>query len=117
MSHAGSVASVEDDIEAAGAAIIWVVQETNRYEPGLVEHCEEFRDSITQSTTGFCVGDGETQPEPGVFHTSPFADSMGFDIVVERATMDIVFATSHGIGGDNENLDGQALVELLQGLE
>ena len=109
-----SVADVEEQIVAEGVEIIWVIEEVRFNDAGLHEHCAEFTESITGSNVGWCVGDGETQPEPGVFDDSPFSNNRGFDILVDRSTMEVVLTTSHGTTGGNENLDGQELLEQIQ---
>lgn len=100
--HAGTVADIEDDIRAQGAELIWVLEENTAREWGTAEECLEMMDYLG-SEQGWCVGDGQTEPEPGVFDDSPFSVDRGFDIVVERDTMEIVFSTSHGSPDGNEN--------------
>ena len=63
------------------------------------------------SDAGLCVGDAETQPTAGTFDNSPFSQFRGFDMIVQRASMEIVFTSNHGTPGGNENLDGDAILQ------
>ena len=105
-----SVAAVEDEILAEGVQIIWVIEQVNFVTAGLYEHCAEFSSDVSGSTAGWCVGDGETQPESGVFDDSPFSISRGFDILVDRSTMEVVLTTNHGTPGGNDNITGAELL-------
>ena len=73
------------------------------------------------SSKGWCVGDGETEPEAGAWDESPFSVGRGFDIVVPRSTMTVEFTTNHGTPSGNENIDGDAVLEavrdVIDGLE
>ena len=53
-------------------------------------------------------------PTPKAFDDSPFSVARGFDIIVPRSTMEIVFTTSHGSPGGNENINGQQLLAEIQ---
>ncbi len=110
MAHTGSVAQVEDEIIEAGAALIWVMEQNPLGQPGTAERCRDFMDG-RGSEAGWCVGDGETVPEPGVWDESPFSVGRGFDIIVPRGSMEIVFTTNHGTPNGNENLDGDAVLD------
>ncbi|TNE88201.1 MAG: hypothetical protein EP330_16055 [Deltaproteobacteria bacterium] len=96
-------------MEAEGVAIIWVIEEINLGRDGLYEHCEEFN-GLIGTDAGWCVGDGETMPEPGVFDNSPFSEARGFDILVDRSTMEVVLTTNHGTTSGNENITGEELL-------
>jgi hypothetical protein len=50
-------------------------------------------------------------PTPGVFDNSGFAIGRGFDMLVDRRTMRILYTSSHGTPMGNENLSGQELLE------
>ena len=39
----------------------------------------------------------------------------GFDIVVDRASMQVLYQTTHGTPGGNENLTAQQLLEEIRG--
>ena len=104
---------VEQQIQALGAEIIWVLEANAFLQPGTAAMCREFMDA-QGSELGWCVGDGETIPTPGTFDNSPFSVSRGFDIIVPRSTMEVVFSTSHGTPGGNENIDGEALLAAVQ---
>ena len=94
----------------AGAEIIWVLQEDNRQVPGTAERCMEIMDDLGNPDVGWCVGDDQTRPEPRVFDSSPFAIGRGFDLIVPTSTMEIVYTTSHGTPGGNENLTGEEVL-------
>jgi len=66
------------------------------------------------SSKGWCVGDGETEPEAGAWDESPFSVGRGFDIVVPRSTMTVEFTTNHGTPSGNENIDGDAVLEAVR---
>ena len=68
------------------------------------------------SDNGWCVGDSETEPEPGTFDNSPFSVERGFDIIVTRSDMRIGYATSHGTPSGNENVDGEDILAEVQSL-
>ncbi len=100
----------EDDIEAAGAQIIWVLQEDRSFDAGTAQSCFNFMESIG-ATRGICVGDGQTEPIAGTFAASPFAVGRGFDAIVTRSDMTIVWQASHGTPLGNENPDGAVVLE------
>ena len=100
---------VEQDILALGAQIIWVLEANSFLQPGTAEECRNFMDA-QGSETGWCVGDGQTIPTPGTFDNSPFSQGRGFDIIVPRSTMEIVYSTNHGTPGGNENITGEELL-------
>lgn len=104
---------VEDQIVEAGAEIIWVLEQNQFLQAGTAEDCRTILDSFG-STHGWCVGDGQTQPTPGVFDASPFSIQRGFDIIVPRQTMQIVYSTSHGTPMGNENITGEELLAKVQ---
>ncbi|MEN0062549.1 MAG: hypothetical protein AAGA48_10400 [Myxococcota bacterium] len=66
------------------------------------------------SNRGICVGDSETRPEAGTFDQSPFSIARGFDIIVDRSSMEIVWESSHGTPSGNENLDGTEVLAAVQ---
>lgn len=103
------MAEFEDEIVGAGAEIVWVLEQTLRAEPGTAETCRTAMDGYG-SSLGWCVGDGETQPTAGVFDESPFAEGRGFDILVDTATMEITWVSSHGTPSGNDNLDGASVL-------
>jgi hypothetical protein len=113
VSHTGSVVQVEQDILAAGAQIIWVLEANGFGQPGTPEDCRNFVDA-QGSNAGWCVGDGETIPVPLTFDNSPFSIGRGFDIIVPRSTMEIVYATNHGTPDGNENITGEELLAEIQ---
>ncbi|MCO4773123.1 MAG: hypothetical protein KDA24_24020 [Deltaproteobacteria bacterium] len=79
-------------------------------QPGTAEGCRDFMDG-RGSEAGWCVGDGQTEPEPGVWDDSPFSVGRGFDIIVPTHSMEIVFTTNHGTPGGNENLTGDEVLD------
>ena len=111
------MALVEEDIIAAGAAIIWVLTETRDFDPGTAENCRTFVDS-RGSDNGFCVGESEmmNQLSPGlrVFDTSSFALGRGFDLIVSRRDMVIRQTSNFGTPRGNDNLTGEELLALIQ---
>jgi hypothetical protein len=109
------VADVEDQIVAAGAQIIWVMEQAPNNAPGTADNCYDFM-NLQGSTKGWCVGDSQTQPVPGVFDDSPFSIARGFDILVTRSTMVVEFSTNHGTTGGNENITGAELLAEVQAL-
>jgi hypothetical protein len=104
---------VEQQILDVGAQIIWVLEADSFGQPGTAEWCRTFVDSMG-SQVGWCVGDGQTIPTPGTFDDSPFSIGRGFDIIVPRSTMEIVFSTSHGTPLGNENITGEELLAAVQ---
>lgn len=66
------------------------------------------------SDDGWCVGDSQTQPVPGTFDTSPLANNRGFDIIVDRLSMEIVYATTSGTGNQDKNPDGAELLAAVE---
>lgn len=106
MDHAGGVADVEQDIVDAGIEIVWVLEVTNRMAAGTAETCRDTMDALG-SSLGWCVGDGETEPEAGTFNDSPLAQGRGFDIFVPRDSMRLEWSSSHGSPSGNENLSGE----------
>ena len=99
------MAEVEQDIIDAGAQIIWVLEQNRIGQPGTAIRCRETMD-LLGSTMGWCVGDNQTEPVAGTFDDSPFSVNRGFDIIVPRSTMEIVWSTSHGTPSGNENPSG-----------
>ena len=106
---------MEEEIQAAGAQIIWVLEQTNTNQPGTAEQCRNVIDSLG-SDRGWCVGDGQTQPTMSAFDDSPFSAGKGFDIIVSRQDMLVRYSTNHGIGGGNENIDGAALLAQVEAI-
>ena len=100
---------VEQQILDAGAEIIWVLEANSFGQPGTAQTCRDFVDS-QGSTLGWCVGDGDTMPNPGTFDNSPFSIGRGFDIIVPRGSMTIEYTTSHGTPNGNENITGEELL-------
>jgi len=109
------VAEVQDRIQDAGAALIWVLEADTSGEPGTAESCEAFVRTAGGST-GWCVGDGQTEPDPGEFDESPFSRGRGFDIAVRRETMVIEFVTNHGTPSGNENLSADDIARAIEAL-
>jgi len=66
------------------------------------------------SDDGWCLGDGQTQPTPGTFDNSPFSINRGFDMIVERATMEIVWENSHGTGSGQDNPTAQDVLDAVE---
>lgn len=100
------MAEVEDDLIAAGAQIVWVLEQDPSFQPGTADRCTFVMDELGAQDQGFCVGDSQTEPVPGTFDDSPFSVARGFDMIVARSTMQIVWSSSHGTPTGNENLTG-----------
>jgi hypothetical protein len=107
------VADYEDDIIDAGAQLVWVLEQNTIGQAGTPEDCVTFMDS-RGSDAGWCVGDSETQPEPGTFDESPFSVARGFDMIVDLDDMRIVWTTTHGTPAGNENIDGEDVLDAVQ---
>jgi hypothetical protein len=108
------VAEVEDEIVAAGAEIIWVLEQDPSFEPGTANRCMETMDALGSKDQGWCVGDEQTEPVAGTFDDSPFSVARGFDMIVPRSTMEIVWTSSHGTPSGNENLEGEDVLAAVQ---
>lgn len=100
---------MEQDIIDAGAQIIWVLEQNTGGNIGTAEDCRAYIDG-KGSTQGWCVGDGMTMPVPGTFDDSPFSNARGFDMIVVRETMTVVFSSTHGTTAGSENLTGAELL-------
>jgi hypothetical protein len=109
------VAQVEEDIIAEGAQLIWVLEtdRVGRRDAATAERCRAFM-RARGSSQGWCVGDAETMPTPGVFDRSPFSIARGFDMLVRRSNMRILWASSHGTPAGNENLTGQEVLDVVR---
>lgn len=107
-----SVAEIEQELVDAGAQIVWVLEADVYQTPGTAQSCY---DAVgTAATLGWCVGDGQTEPEPGEWDDSPFSQNRGFDIIVPRESMTIEFTTNHGSTSGNENLDADELLAAVE---
>lgn len=104
-----SVADAEEEFEAAGAGLVWVLEQTRSVQPGTAEDCVSFM-TTAGATTGWCVGDSMTEPTAGVFVDSPFKNGRGFDFVVPRASMTVEYVTTHGTGSSDANPTGAELL-------
>jgi len=113
------VAQSEDEIIAAGAEIIWVLEQGSGFTDGTAENCIDTMEALG-ATQGWCVGDDESLPAPDVFDDSEFAIGRGFDLIVPRSTMTIDWVSTHGTPSGNDNLDGddvlQAVEDIIGGL-
>ncbi len=107
------VAQVEERIIAAGAQLVWVLEQDVQANPGTADSCRRFVNA-QGSDKGLCVGDGETQPMPGVWDRSPFAEGRGTDVIVRRSDMRILWTSSHGSPRGNENLTGEEVLAEVQ---
>lgn len=107
------MAEIEAEIVDAGAEIVWVLEQDVRQQPGTAALCMETMDAL-DSERGWCVGDAQTQPVAGAFDDSPFSVARGFDMIVSRRTMQIVWTSSHGSPSGNENLDAEDVLAAVQ---
>lgn len=100
------MAQVEDDLVAAGAQIVWVLEDDPTFQDGTADSCQTVMDALGAQDQGFCVGDGQTLPVANTFDDSPFSVARGFDMIVPRRTMKIAWSSSHGTPTGNENMTG-----------
>lgn len=98
-------------IEAEGARILWVLEEDVHGTPGTAASCDDAMTELGVGPVGWCVGDGDTEPVPGTFDDSPFSVARGFDMIVVRQTMQIVWSSSHGSPAGNDNPSGDEVLE------
>lgn len=103
----------EQEIVDAGAQIIWVLEENSSGQIGTATDCRRFMDG-KDSAEGWCVGDGQTRPTPAAFDDSPLGPSRGFDMIVDRRSMQVVFTSTHGSGASDMNLNGSELLAEVQ---
>ena len=108
------MAEVADEIVAEGAEIIWVLEKGPGFEDGTAEECMATMDVLGSPSVGWCVGDDETNPVAGTFDGSPFSIGRGFDMIVPRSTMEILWTSSHGSTSGNENLEGSDILAKVQ---
>lgn len=108
---------VEEQLIAEGVAPIWVLQEDTSFNAGTAEACTQVFHGQYGSNQGWCVGDGESEPNARIFDRSDLAQGRGFDILVRRSDMRIIFATSHGTPRGNENLTGDELLAEIRRLK
>ena len=108
-----SVAEVETELEAAGAAIIWVLEQGPTFEDGTANACYDTLSELG-ATRGWCVGDDQTKPSADVWDESEFSVGRGFDLIVPRRTMRIEYSTSHGTPSGNDNLTGADVLAEVQ---
>ena len=104
------MADFEDDIIAAGAEIIWVLEQGPQFQDGTAENCVDTMTALG-ATKGWCVGDDETLPTPDVWDDSPLANNRGFDLIVPRSTMVIEWVSTHGTGSADENPTGEDVAD------
>ncbi len=102
---------VAGEIEAAGARLVWMLEEDVGGTPGTARTCDDTVSELGAPPVGLCVGDGQTEPTPGVFDDASFAVARGFDMIVARETMEIVWASSHGSPSGNDNPSGDEVLE------
>ena len=91
---------------AAGAQIVWVLEDDPTFQDGTADSCQTVMDVLGSQDQGLCVGDGQTEPVANTFDSSPFSVARGFDMIVPRSTMQVVWSSSHGTTSGNENLTG-----------
>lgn len=108
------MAEYDEDFENAGAQLIWVLEADASQTPGTVESCTEVMDELGDPSRGWCVGDGQTLPSAGAFDDSPFSEKRGFEMIVSRETMEVLWDSSHGSTSGNENLDGDDVLAAVE---
>ncbi len=99
------MAQVEEDILAEGVQIIWVLEANRQAQAGTAVGCRGFMDG-SGSDKGICVGDGQTMPTARAWDMSDVAIRRGFDLLVRRNEMQVLWTSTHGTPGGNENLTG-----------
>ena len=99
---------------AAGAQIVWVLEQDSSGTDGTADLCMSVMDVLGDPSQGWCVGDGQTEPVPSTFDDAPFSVYRGFDMIVPRDTMEILWTSSHGSPSGNDNLDGDAILEAVR---
>lgn len=114
MSHTREVAQIDEQIAAEGAEIIWVLEADVEIEPGTAVGCMDVMDELSDPTHGWCVGDGQTWPDAGIFDDSPFSVNRGFDMIVDARTMRIEWVSNHGSPAGNENPSAAEVLAALQ---
>ena len=82
--------------------------------PGTAELCVDVMTALGSVSNGWCVGDSETGPINGAWDESELAEGRGFDLIVERSSMKIVWISTHGTPAANENLDGQGVLSAVE---
>jgi hypothetical protein len=108
------VADIEDDFTAAGAQLVWVLEQDQNFQAGTADTCDLVMDALGSVDQGLCVGDGQTSPTPGTFDDSPFSVGRGFDLIVPRSTMLVAWSSSHGTPTGNENMTGADVLAEVQ---
>ena len=114
MSHTREVAEIDEDFAALGAELIWVLEADNDTEPGTAAACSDVMDQLSDPIHGWCVGDGQTWPEAGMFDDSPFSQGRGFDMIVDRKTMTVEWVSNHGSPSGNENPSAAEVLAAVQ---
>jgi len=104
------VAQVEQQILAAGAQIVWVLEQDMSFQPGTAQACRTFLNS-QGSSAGICVGDGQTMPTARVWDRSPLSIARGIDVIVRLDDMKIAFVATHGTPAGNDNLTGAQVLQ------
>ena len=102
------MAEIDDDFIATGAQIVWVLEQDASFGDGTAVSCFDTMSELG-ADAGWCVGDDETLPEPDVWDDSPLANNRGFEIIVDRSTMQVVWTSSHG-SGSNDNVSPEELL-------
>ena len=108
------MADQSERIAEAGAEIVWVLEADASQVPGTASSCTRIMDDLGDPHVGWCVGDGQTQPVAGVFDDSPFSVERGFEMIVSRRTMEVLWSSSHGSPAGNENLDGRDVLAAVE---
>jgi hypothetical protein len=108
------VAEFDDEILEAGAEIVWVLEADSSGAAGTADLCSSVMDVLGDPDRGWCVGDGQTEPMAGTFDDSPFSVYRGFDMIVPRDTMEILWTSSHGSPSGNDNIDGQGILDAVR---
>ena len=82
--------TVHDDLEQAGALVVYMEIETPDGDLATNEQAHEFISHIIEDGPGVRVGDGSTQPEPGTISGSPMIQNMPTGFIVRRSDMLVI---------------------------
>lgn len=96
---------MEDELAAAGARVIWVLNENISFQLASSQDAQNYyRDTIV-SERGVAVGDAETSPDVGAFNETPIITSgRGFVMVVRRSDMQVTYSVNYSSSSANELL-------------
>lgn len=87
---------VEDEFAAAGARVIWVLNENISFQLATSQDAQNYYRDTIASALGVAVGDAETSPDVGAFNDTPIITSgRGFVMVVRRSDMQVTYSVNY----------------------